>query len=114
MPRVKRGTMHTKRRAGIMKRAKGFSWGRKNKIKLAKTAVMKAGQHAYNDRRKKKRTFRRLWQIRLNAALRPLGLSYSKFIHALKIKNVELDRKVLSNIAKNHPEVFTKIVKSIE
>ena len=114
MARVKRGTMHTKRRAGILKRAKGFRWGRKKNIKLATTAVMRAGMHSYRDRKVKKRDFRRLWQVRLNAALRPLGTNYSRFIHQLKVKNVELDRKVLSNIAKDNPAVFEKIVEAVK
>ncbi len=106
--------MHTKRRAGILKRTKGYKWGRKNKIKLAQAATKKAGQHAYVGRKNKKRTMRALWHIRLNASLRPLGLSYSKFIAILKAKNIELDRKVLSNLAKNHPEAFAKLVEGLK
>ena len=77
---------------------------------LAKNALMKAGQNAYKDRRNKKRTFRALWNIRINAAVRPLGMNYSEFIHALYEKKVVLDRKALSNLAISHPQVFEKVV----
>ncbi len=110
MTRVKRGIAHLKHRKHILKEVKGYKWGRKKKIKLAKTAILKAGVHAYRDRRRKKGEFRRLWQIQINAACRELGLTYSKFIATLKKKNIELDRKILSNLAQNHPEVFQKII----
>ncbi len=113
MPRVKRGTSHIKRRKNILKKTKGYKWGRKSNIKRAKEAILHAGKHAYRDRRKKKRVNRRLWQTKLNASLRLLGQTYSKFIHALKIKNCELDRKVLSQIAEYKPKLFAKIVKEI-
>ena len=89
-------------------------WGRKSKIRLARPAALKAGVYAYRDRRNKKRVMRRLWQIRLNAALRPLELNYSRFIDGLKKANIALDRKVLSTLAKDHPEVFKKIVEKIK
>lgn len=110
MPRVKRGVQHLKKRRKLMKRVKGFEAGRKNLLKLAKTADTKAGSYAYSDRRRKKRDFRRLWQIRINAAVRELGTSYSKFMGGLKKKEVILDRKVLSEIAVQEPKVFKKIV----
>jgi large subunit ribosomal protein L20 len=113
MARVKRGTHHVKRRRNLLAKTKGMMWGRKSKIKLAKVASLKAGAYAYRDRRNKKRTFRRLWQVRINAAIRPLGMSYSKLIHALKEKNVSLDRKILATLAKDHPAIFEKIVKSL-
>lgn len=113
MARVKRGTHHVKRRRNLLAKTKGMMWGRKSKIKLAKVASLKAGAYAYRDRRNKKRTFRRLWQVRINAAIRPLGMSYSKLIHALKEKNVSLDRKILATLAKDHPSIFEKIVKSL-
>jgi large subunit ribosomal protein L20 len=106
--------MHTKRRKNILKRAKGFMWGRKNRIKLAKTAVVKAGAYAYRDRKKKKSEFRSLWQVRMSAALKPYGISYSKFIHALKLKDIELDRKILATLAKDHPAIFKAIVKEVK
>ncbi len=110
MPRVKRGVIHLKKRKRILKQAKGYKWGRKKLIKQATEAIHKAGVHAYRDRKAKKRTARRLWQVRLNAAVRNYDLTYAKFIHLLKEKKVELDRKVLSEIAKKYPEVFEQIV----
>ena len=110
MPRVKRGTQHVKRRRNLLKKTKGMMWGRKSKIRLARTAVLKAGAMAFRDRRAKKRTFRRLWQVRINAAVRPHGLSYSRFMDGLKKKNIDLDRKVLSMLAKDYPAVFNELV----
>ena len=114
MPRVKRGTTHVKRRKNILARTKGMMWGRKSKIRLARPAMLKAGVYAYRDRRNKKRDFRRLWAVRINAAVRPLGLTYSRFINKLKIANVTLDRKVLSTLAKDHPQVFEKVVDQVK
>jgi len=111
MPRVKRGTHHTKRRRTILEAAKGFRWGRKSKLKLAKIAVTKAGAHAYRDRRIKKRVNRGLWQVKINAATRANGLSYSRFIDALKKGKIEIDRKILADLAENNPEIFAAIVK---
>lgn len=110
MPRVKRGVIHAKKRRGLMKKAKGFRWGRKNLVKLAKTAVTKAGAYAFRDRRAKKRERRRLWQVQINAALRAHGTSYSKFMGSLKKANIQLDRKVLAGLAQENPEVFASIV----
>src|SRR3989344_2343514 len=110
MPRVKRGKIALKRREKILKYTKGFKWGRKLKERAAKEALLHAWTHAYRDRRVKKRTARGLWQIQLNAAVRPEGLSYSQFIHNLKKAKIELDRKVLSELARNYPEVFKEIV----
>ncbi|MFA4871459.1 MAG: 50S ribosomal protein L20 [Patescibacteria group bacterium] len=114
MPRVKRGMTHAKNRRNILKQAKGYKWGRKKLIKLAKTAVTKAGVYAYRDRRTKKRTARQLWQIQLNAAVREHGLSYSKFIGGLKKAKIELDRKVLAEIAQKQPIIFAKIIEKIK
>ncbi len=114
MPRVKRGMGHAKKRRSLMKRVKGFEAGRKNLIKLAKTADTKAGAHAYRDRRRKKRDFRRLWQVRINAAVHELGTTYSKFMGGLKAKNVLLDRKVLSEIAAKEPKIFKKIAELVK
>src|SRR3990167_10963482 len=105
MPRVKRGTMHVKRRKNLLKRAKGFKLGRKNKIRLAKSAVTKAGVHAYKGRKLKKRVQRGIWNISISAATKPHKISYSQFIHALKLKKIDLNRKVLSQLAKDYPEV---------
>ena len=114
MPRVKRGVHHTKRRKNIMKKVKGYEGGRKKLLKLAQTAIKKAGAHAYRDRRAKKRTFRALWQVRINAAVRPLGMNYSTFMSALKKKGVALDRKVLSELAAKTPKAFAKIVEAVK
>lgn len=114
MPRVKRGKAHLKRRRALMKRVKGFGAGRKKLIKIAKTADTHAGMHAYRDRRVKKRMARQLFQIRIGAASRALGISYSAFIGALKAKQVGLDRKVLSEIAAKQPSVFEKIVEFVK
>ena len=110
MPRVKRGLHHLKRRKNILKRVKGFEAGRKNLLKLAEIADTKAGVHAFRDRRRKKRQFRQLWQIRINAVTRELGTNYSKFMGGLKKNKIALDRKVLSQIAAQQPEIFKKLV----
>lgn len=109
MPRVKRGTHHVKRRRNILALAKGFNWGRKSLIKLAKTAITKAGAYRYRDRRNKKRDFKKLWNIRINAGLFYSELSYSKFIGNLRKKNVQLDRKILADLAMNNPEIFNAL-----
>ncbi len=114
MPRVKRGMMHVKHRRGILQKAKGFEAGRKNLIKLAKVAITKAGVYAYKDRKIKKRTNRANWQVRINAALRLQGMTYSKFMGALKTKNIVLNRKSLSHIAAEYPEVFSKITETVK
>ncbi len=114
MPRVKRGKTHLKKRKNLLKRTKSYKWGRKSKIKLAKTAVKKAGANALADRRKKKGVMRRLWQIKLNAAVRQHDLSYNKFIDLLKKNKIELDRKVLADLAENNPQVFENIIKQLK
>jgi len=113
MPRVKRGVLHSKRRKNILKSTKGYRWGRKKLIKLAQTAAMKAGAYAYRDRRAKKRTARGLWQIKISAAVKEYGMSYSKFMAGLKRAKIELDRKVLAELAEKHPAVFKKIVEKV-
>lgn len=110
MPRVKRAKIHLKKRRNLLKRAKGFKWGRKNLIRLASTAVVKAGAHAYVDRKKKKRDMRSLWQIKISAFAKEQGLSYSKFINLLKINKIELDRKILADLAENNKAVMAKIL----
>jgi len=113
MPRVKRGMTHVKKRRKLLKDVKGYKWGRKNLIKLAKTARTKAGAHAYTDRRKKKRVMRGLWQIKINAFVREHDLSYSKFINLLKINKIEVDRKILADLAVNDKEVLTALIAKI-
>lgn len=110
MPRVKRGTMVRKRHKKILALTKGYRHGRNNLFKRAKEAFLKAGQHAFRDRRVKKREFRKLWIIRINAAVRLHGLTYSKFIRGLDKAQIELDRKVMADLAVNQPDEFTKIV----
>lgn len=114
MTRIKGGLLHSKRRRGILKHTKGFKWGRKSKIKVAKTAKMKAGQYAFDGRRAKKRERRNLWQVKINAAARGMQLSYSKLMGLLKSKNVGLDRKVLAQIAVERPTLFKKIVETVK
>jgi large subunit ribosomal protein L20 len=114
MSRVKRGVIHNKRRKGILKLVKGFKYGRKNLIRQAKTAILKADQHSFRDRRAKKRNFRQLWQIKISAALLPFEMSYSKFMGALKKHNVLLDRKVLANLGEKHPNVFKALVEKVK
>lgn len=114
MARVKRGSTRTAKRKRILKAAKGYHAGRKNLIKEAKQAVKKSGQRAYDHRKQKKRTRRALWQIKISAAVKPLGMSYSVFIGGLAKKNILLDRKVLADIAQNYPEVFAKIAEEVK
>ena len=114
MTRIKGGVLHAKRRRGILKHTKGFRWGRKSKINVAKTAKMKAGQFAYASRRTKKRLNRGLWQVKINAAVRALDMSYSKLMGLLKKNEIELDRKVLSQIAVQYPKMFAKIVEVVK
>lgn len=114
MVRVKRGKIAHKKRKRLLKETKGFRWGRKSKYRLAKEALMKARSYAYRDRKVKKREFRKLWQTQVNAACRNLGLSYSKFIHLLKEKNIILDRKILASLAKKEPEIFKKILEKVK
>lgn len=113
MSRVKRGVMTHKRHKKLLKATKGYRHGRHKIFRLAKQAWLKAGQHAYRDRRRKKREFRGLWIIRLNAAVRMHGLNYRDFIAGLKAKKIELNRKVLSELAVQSPAEFTKIVEQV-
>ncbi len=110
MPRVKRGVTARARHKKILALAKGFRGRRKNVYRVAKQAVMKAGQYAYRDRRTKKRVFRRLWIARINAATRELGLTYSQFINGMNKAGITLDRKVLSDIAVHDKAAFASIV----
>ena len=110
MVRVKHGKVTRKRHNKMTKMAKGYRGGRKNLFRRAKNAVAKAGMHAYTDRRKKKRDFRRIWITRINAAVRAEGWMYSRFMNALSEKKVIVDRKILADIAVHKPEVFKKVV----
>lgn len=114
MVRVKRGKIAHKRRKHLLKYTKGFRWGRKAKYRLAKDALLHAWTYSFRDRKAKKREFRKLWQIQINAACRQQGLSYSRLIHGLKQKDIALDRKILSDLARNHPEIFSKILETVK
>ena len=114
MVRVKGGIIATKKRRNLLKKVKGYRYGRRSKERQAREAFYHAGNYAFAHRKMKKRDFRRLWNIKINAATRAFDLSYSKFISLLKKKNIELDRKVLSQIAEHKPEVFKKIVESVK
>ncbi|MDO4696042.1 MAG: 50S ribosomal protein L20 [Neisseria sp.] len=110
MPRVKRGVTARARHKKVLALAKGYRGRRKNVYRVAKQAVMKAGQYAYRDRRQRKRQFRQLWIVRINAGARENGLSYSKFMNGLKRAAIELDRKVLADLAVFDKAAFAKLV----
>jgi len=114
MPRSVNAVASRKRRKKILKAAKGYFGARSNVYTVAKNAVEKAWSYAYRDRRNKKRAFRRLWIARINAASRMEGLSYSKFMHALKQNEIDLNRKVLADLAMNHPASFKAIVDKVK
>ncbi|MFW6160616.1 MAG: 50S ribosomal protein L20 [Acidobacteriota bacterium] len=114
MPRVKRGSKKRKRRAKILKQAKGYWGARSHNYKAAKEAVEKALQYAYRDRRTRKREFRRLWIIRIKAAAENNGMSYNQFIHGLQQKNIQLDRKILADLAVNSPKTFQQLVQQVK
>jgi large subunit ribosomal protein L20 len=114
MARVKGGVTTLKRRKNVLKMVKGYRFGRSTKERQAREAIFHAGTYAFRDRRNKKRTFRQLWTIKINAAVRNFELSYSRFIDLLKKKNVEVDRKILAEIAENNPETFQRIVEQVK
>lgn len=112
MVRVKRGIISHKKREKLLKYAKGFKWGRKSKERLAREALLHAWSYAFRGRKERKRDFRKLWQTKINAAARTNGINYGKFTASLKKKNIELDRKVLAEIAEKYPKIFTKIAEA--
>ncbi len=114
MPRVKRGVTARARHKKILALAKGYRGRRKNVYRVAKEAVMKAGQYAYRDRRTRKRVFRQLWIARINAATRGLGLTYSKFMAGMKQASIDIDRKMLAELAVNDPAAFGAIVAKVK
>ena len=114
MSRVKRGTIANKKRKKILKHTKGFKWDRKSKERAAREALLHAWTNAFKGRKIKKRDYRMLWNVRINAAAREHGLKYSQFVNALKKKNVKLDRKILSDLAITEPETFKKIVEFVK
>ncbi|MCX6731724.1 MAG: 50S ribosomal protein L20 [Candidatus Parcubacteria bacterium] len=114
MSRVKRGVISLKRRRKVLRQTKCFRNALKSKERQAREALFHAGVHAFHDRRKKKREMRKLWQIKINAASRQSGFSYSKLIGKLKKSGIALDRKILSQLAEKHPEVFVKIIEELK
>ncbi len=114
MTRVKRGTIAHKKRERLLKHTKGFRWGRKSKERGAKEALIHGWSRSFKGRKEKKRDFRTLWNVKVNAAARESGITYGKLIHALKTKGVKLDRKILADLAEHEPAVFKKIVGSVK
>ena len=114
MPRVKRGVTARARHKKILALAKGYRGRRKNVFRIAKQAVMKAGQYAYRDRRTRKRVFRALWIARINAAARGMGITYSKFMAGMKKAAIDIDRKMLAELAVNDPAAFCSIVDKVK
>jgi len=114
MPRVKRGVRSKKHRKHLLKHAKGFRYGRKSKFKLAKDALRHAWTYAFRDRKRKKREFRRLWNVQISAKLKEKNLNYSRFFHLLKKKKIQLDRKILAQLARSYPQIFEKIVEEVK
>ncbi len=110
--RVKTGVVRTRRHKRLLKQARGFYSGRRKHFRKAKEQLERSLVYAYRDRRQKKRDFRRLWIVRINAAARLNGMNYSTFMHGLKLANIELDRKILADMAMNAPESFTKIAEA--
>lgn len=114
MTRVKRGTIAHKRRKNLLKYTKGFRYGRKNKYRLAKEALLHAFSHAFKDRKRKKREKRQLWEVKINAAVRQIGLNYNQFINLLKKNNINIDRKNFAELAEKYPEIFNKIIETLQ
>jgi large subunit ribosomal protein L20 len=114
MTRVKRGTTANKRRRKMLAQVKGYRGQRKSKERAAHDAILHAGKYAFNDRRKKKRVMRTLWQIKINASARENGLSYSKLMGALKKSGIAVDRKILAELAEHRPVAFRAVVAAIE
>jgi large subunit ribosomal protein L20 len=112
MPRVKRGVASSRRRKRILKQAKGYSGARRKTFKVARESVEKALVYAYRDRKQRKRQFKKLWIVRINAAAREHGLSYSRFMNGLKKAEIELDRKVLAQLALEDPAAFAQLVET--
>jgi len=114
MSRVKRGKNANKKRKKVLKYTKGFKWGRKSKERAAKEALLHAWTHAFQGRKQKKRDYRRLWNVRINAAARTNGITYSELIDKFKKSNIKLDRKILADFARNEPATFKKIVEKVK
>ncbi len=114
MTRVKRGVLKTKTRKNILKQVKGYRFGRSTKEAAANEAIAHAGAYAFAHRRDKKGDMRRLWNVKINASLRPEGLSYSKFISLLKKKDIAVDRKIMADLAEHNPETFKRMIAQVK
>ncbi|MCE9549284.1 50S ribosomal protein L20 [Candidatus Nomurabacteria bacterium] len=114
MTRVKKGVHALKRRRSVLKQTKGMRHGRSTKERQAKEALLHAGNYSFAHRRDKKSHNRKLWNIKINAGARELGISYSKLIDALKKKNILVDRKILSDLAENHPKTFARVIENVK
>jgi large subunit ribosomal protein L20 len=114
MTRVKRGVLKTKTRRNLLKQVKGYRFGRSTKEAAATEAIAHAGAYAFAHRRDKKGVNRRLWNVKINAALRPEGFTYSKFIGVLKKKSIEVDRKILADLALNNPDTFKRVLAQVK
>ncbi|MDA1337323.1 MAG: 50S ribosomal protein L20 [bacterium] len=114
MARVKRGTTANKRRKNVLSQAKGFRFGRSKKYRLAKDALRHAWEHAFTDRKTKKRDFRKLWEVKISGGVREQGLTYSTFIPLLKKKEITIDRKILAELREKHPTVFQRLVEQVK
>ncbi len=114
MVRVKRGVIAHKKRKKLLRYVKGFKWSRKSKERMAREALLHAWTHQFRGRKLKKREFRRLWNIKINAGARQYGMSYSRFIAGLKQKQIQLDRKILADLAEHEPQVFERIVAAVK
>jgi large subunit ribosomal protein L20 len=114
MPRAKGGVLTAKKRKKVLKYTKGFRWDRKTKKRAATEALLHAWTHAFRGRKQKKRDYRTLWNVKINAAARENGVKYSVLINKLKKANVKLDRKILADLARNNPEIFAKVVAKVK
>lgn len=114
MTRVKRGVIKNKRRKNVLAEAKGYRFGRSKKEAMAREAIYHAGNHAFNDRRKKKGVFRALWNVKINAGVRPLGISYSRLIDSMKKKNIVINRKMLAELAEFQPAVLKQVIEKVK
>lgn len=114
MARVKRGTTANKRRKNVLNQTKGFRFGRNKKYRLAKDALRHAWEHAFTDRKTKKREYRKLWEIKISSGVREQGLTYSKFIPLLKKQGITLDRKILAELREKHPGAFQRLVEQVK
>lgn len=114
MARIKRGTISRRRHKALLEKTKGFRMTRARLIGVAQEAVLHAGQYAYHGRKRRKRDMRRLWILRIGQAVQPLGMSYNAFIHGLKAKKIDLDRKILADLVVRKPEVFKQVVEQVK